>query len=233
MSPQDTAPPARRHQRAATPACAITMSATSARIVGENPSFDARSPNGEEATAAQARRRAPRPPKMSRERSFGSQPASAMHRRGEQRDVPEQVARGAGVGALVDRPAVREQARQREQRQRQTDQRERRADRQPGQAAVAGRLRRGVQQVAHERGADDRRAPGTRGRRRWIARRRRRAERTRRPAPSPAHAPSSRKVTETDGRAVSSGDMSALRGVRAGRKSQTQAGVQTCACGPN
>ena len=46
MSAQDTAPPARRHQTAATPACAITMSATSARIVGENPSLDARSPSG-------------------------------------------------------------------------------------------------------------------------------------------------------------------------------------------
>ena len=45
-SAQDTAPPARRHQRAATPACAITMSPTSARIVGENPSPDARSPSG-------------------------------------------------------------------------------------------------------------------------------------------------------------------------------------------
>ena len=44
-------------------------------------------------------------------------PASAMPRRGEQREMPEQVARGVGVGALVDRAAVREQARQREQRQ--------------------------------------------------------------------------------------------------------------------
>ncbi len=38
MSPQFIAPPARRHQTTATPVCAITMSPTSARIVGENPS---------------------------------------------------------------------------------------------------------------------------------------------------------------------------------------------------
>ena len=49
--------------------------------------------------------------------SVGPTPASAMHGRGRQRDVPDQVARGGGVGALVDRAAVREHARQREQRQ--------------------------------------------------------------------------------------------------------------------
>ena len=42
-------------------------------------------------------------------------------------------------------------------------------------------------------------------------------------------APSSLRVTETEGRAVSSGDMLALRGVAAGHKSQTPVAVQTCA----
>ena len=67
-------------------------SATSARIVGENPSFDARSPNGVEATAAQARRRAPRPPKMSRERSVGSHAGERDARR-------RRAARGARSGS--------------------------------------------------------------------------------------------------------------------------------------
>src|SRR5690349_22801897 len=42
------------------------------------------------------------------------------------------------------------------------------------------------------------------------------------------HAPSSRIVTETEGRAVNSGDMSALRGVRTGRIPQTPLSVLTC-----
>ena len=37
MSAQDTAPAARRHQMTATPACAATIDATSARMVGESP----------------------------------------------------------------------------------------------------------------------------------------------------------------------------------------------------
>src|SRR3712207_584622 len=43
------------------------------------------------------------------------------------------------------------------------------------------------------------------------------------------HAASNRVVTETDGRALTNGDMLALRGVRAGHISQTPSSVQTCA----
>src|SRR4051794_17140060 len=42
------------------------------------------------------------------------------------------------------------------------------------------------------------------------------------------HAASNRMETEIEGRAVKSGDIKALPGVRAGRNSETQGGVQTC-----
>src|SRR5690242_6970040 len=41
-------------------------------------------------------------------------------------------------------------------------------------------------------------------------------------------APTSRNVTETEGRVVSRGDISALSGMRAGRSPQTRLTVQTC-----
>ena len=143
---------------------------------------------------------------MSRERSLGSHAGERDDRGGDQRDVPDQVARGAGVGALVDRSAVREQAREREQRERAgrcsasvvpTD----------SQASRGSPVARAEQsRWLDERGADDAdgqaRGHGGAG------------------APSPPgrgtnaattaitrHAPTSRNVTETDGRAVSSGDM--------------------------